>query len=146
MSKSKIVFIPGTWDILHFGHIRMFKKASEIAKVLIAGVNTDQSVLLAKGNLPIQPYKERVEVLEACMYVDKVVAHEGAKLNVNQLKELKVDVVYLGGDWEKKYLPGEYRVKQIIEIKYFPYIVSISGSKIKKAIVNSAVSKRRASI
>ena len=68
-----IITVNGVFDILHVGHIRLFKKAKEYGDTLIVLINSDESVKRLKGkNRPINSQFERMEVLESIKYVDKV--------------------------------------------------------------------------
>ena len=67
MSNIK-VFTTGTWDILHYGHINLLKKAKELGDYLIVGVNVTKN-----GKETYYTYEERAKILEAIKYVDKVV-------------------------------------------------------------------------
>ena len=70
--KPKIVATYGTFDMFHFGHERILKRAKEHGDYLIVGVSSDEYVL-EKGKKPIQTLEERVKYVESLPYVDKVI-------------------------------------------------------------------------
>lgn len=70
---DKIVFVPGVWDLLHFGHIKFLERASKFAGdngVVIVGVESDELVLGEKGRKPVIKLKDRMLALEGLKYVD----------------------------------------------------------------------------
>src|SRR3989339_1964032 len=72
-SGKKIVFTNGCFDILHAGHIKIFRKAKSLGDVLIVGVNSDRSIRDLKGpKRPVVPAKYRAEIISALEYVDYV--------------------------------------------------------------------------
>jgi len=134
MTKKRVVYVQGTWDLFHIGHLNILRKARKIATKLIVGVNTDESVQEYKGDYPVIPYQDRVEILKACSLVDEVVMSKMI-FNVDNLKKLNVDVIVLGSDWKNRYLEGKEEAQKAgIEIIYFPYTEGISTTEIKAKI------------
>jgi len=134
MTKKRVVYVQGTWDLFHVGHLNILRKARKIATKLIVGVNTDESVQEYKGDYPVIPYQDRVEILKACSLVDEVVMSKMI-FDVDSLKKLDVDVIVLGSDWKNRYLEGKEEAQKAgIEIIYFPYTEGISTTEIKAKI------------
>ena len=134
MTKKHVVYVQGTWDLFHIGHLNILRKARKIATKLIVGVNTDESVQEYKGDYPVIPYQDRVEILKACSLVDEVVMSKMI-FNIDNLKKLDVDVIVLGSDWKSRYLEGKEEAQKAgIEIIYFPYTEGISTTEIKAKI------------
>ena len=73
-------------DILHYGHIRYLKKCRSMCFILIVGVMTDRAIKKYKGQSPIMTYKERVEIIQAIKYVDRVVPQNELSFLPNLLK------------------------------------------------------------
>ncbi len=70
----KVVFTPGTFDVIHIGHGRYLQKAKELGDILIVGVELDSAIRLRKGpTRPVVPFRERVEMLCHLRHVDMVV-------------------------------------------------------------------------
>lgn len=135
IKKYNIVYVPGTWDLFHIGHVRLLRRASKIAKQLIVGVDTDKSVKRDKGEYPIVSYRERTIIIKACRYVDKIIWNNHNVPPVNRLKRWKIEAVVLGSDWKGRYLSGQKEAeKEGIEIVYFPYTEDISTTQIKEKI------------
>ena len=132
--KFKVVYVPGTWDLFHVGHLRILKRAWKLADWVIAGVNTDLSVLLHKGACPIIPFEDRVKILKACRYVDEVVKRI-VPVRAKKLKRLGVEVFVLGSDWKGKALEGlDKAIKAGIKVKYFSYTKNISTTEIQRKL------------
>ena len=131
MAKERIVYVQGTWDLFHVGHINILWKARNIAKKLIVGVNTDESVKNYKGNYPAISFFDRVTILEACRFVDGVLESD-LTFDIKVLKKYKVEVIVLGSDWKNKYLEGlEWMKTNGKKVVYLPYTQGISSSIIK---------------
>lgn len=132
--KTKnVVYVPGTWDLFHHGHVAILKKARRIATTLIAGVNTDESVEAGKGRRPTMAWRERAAVVLACRHVDCIVAN-GMDIPVDRLRQLGVDTIVLGSDWAGKDLPGLAEAEKTMRIVYYKYTDGISTTEIRKRI------------
>ena len=108
---KKIVFTNGTFDILHLGHVTYLEKAKALGDVLIAGVNSDQSVKTYKSpDRPINPEGERMKVLSALSCVDYVVLfREPTPLEL--IKRIRPEVLVKGSDWAKNKMVGAREVE-----------------------------------
>lgn len=103
----RIVFTNGCFDIIHSGHIELFKKISGMG-ILIVGLNSDKSIqsLGYKKFRPINNEDDRQEVLDAIKYVDYVqLFDEPTPLEL--IKKIKPDILVKGGDWKKGEIVGE---------------------------------------
>jgi D-beta-D-heptose 7-phosphate kinase/D-beta-D-heptose 1-phosphate adenosyltransferase len=104
-----IVFTNGVYDLLHSGHITLLKKCRERAGIngkVIVGLNTDESVKRLKGSSrPINSIADRISVLEAIKYVDKIYAFsEDTPLEL--IKRIRPDVIVKGGDYRAEDVVG----------------------------------------
>jgi cytidyltransferase-like protein len=98
----------GTFDLVHAGHIRLFKLARELCDVVIVGLNTDAFVVQYKGKLPAMQLEERMEIVKACKYVDRVEVNEGGYNSRMIIERVRPDVIFHGTDWM-----GESFMKQL---------------------------------
>ena len=94
----KKVITYGTYDLLHYGHIRLLKRAKALGDYLIVGLSTDEFNEL-KGKKSYHNYEVRKEMLEAIKYVDLVIPEENWEQKINDIKEYKADVLVMGNDW-----------------------------------------------
>lgn len=119
----------GTYDLLHYGHIRLLKRAKELGDYLIVALSTDE-FNATKGKKAYHDYETRKKMLEAIRYVDLVIPENNWEQKIDDIKEYKVDVTVMGGDWagSDKF---EY-LKDYCELVYLDRTEGISTSKIKK--------------
>ena len=107
LNKKKIVYLAFSTDIIHGGHIRILKKASELGKVIV-GVMSDQAVASFK-RYPVLDYEHRYEIIKNIKYVDEVVEQKSLSYKDN-LKNIKPDYVVHGNEWKNdnlKYIREE---------------------------------------
>lgn len=103
--NKKIVFTNGCFDILHVGHVRYLIKSSQYGDLMIIGLNSDESVKRLKGDSrPINPQKDRAEVLCALGCVDYVVIFD-ENTPEKLLDEIKPDIYTKGADYTIDTLP-----------------------------------------
>ena len=125
----KRVLTYGTYDLLHYGHIRLLKRAKELGDYLIVGLSTERFNELT-GKKTYHNYNTRKEMLEAIRYVDLVIPEENWEQKINDIKEYKVDVVVMGSDWANSDR-FEY-LRDYCEVVYLDRTEGISTTKIKK--------------
>lgn len=84
----------GTFDLLHYGHIRLLKRAKELGDYLIVALSTDE-FNAKKGKKAYHDYETRKKMLEAIRYVDLVIPEENWEQKINDVKEYKIDVTVM---------------------------------------------------
>ena len=131
-----IGYAPGAYDLFHIGHLNLLKHAAEHCDHLIAGVVSDEMLLLAKGRLPVVPLAERMEIVRNLRVVDDVHA-EVVPEKLDTWRSVRFDVLFKGDDWrgtEK----GDRLERDFaavgVEVRYFPYTVHTSSTKLRRAL------------
>ena len=89
----------GTFDLLHYGHIRLLKRAREMGDYLIVALSTDE-FNMKKGKKAFHDYETRKIMLEAVRYVDLVIPEKSWDQKIDDIKTYKVDICVMGSDWE----------------------------------------------
>ena len=97
--KYKIGYTTGVFDMFHIGHLNIIRRAKDLCDYLIVGVTTDQLCMARKNKLPIICEAERVAIVQAIRYVDKVVLQNDMD-KLRPVKEYGVDAVFVGSDWK----------------------------------------------
>ena len=123
----KIIWTNGCFDIMHPGHIELFKAAKALGDRLIVGIDTDEKVALDKGtDRPINNICYRVAMLKAIKYIDEVHIF-GSRKELEQLIEFyNPDVLIVGGDWRDGEVVGREYAK---EVRFFNRVGGYSTSK-----------------
>ncbi len=129
----KRILTYGTFDLLHEGHINIFKKARALGDYLIVAVSTDEFNKI-KGKESYYPYEQRKKIVESIRFVDLVIPEENWEQKIDDIKTYKVDVVVMGDDWA-----GSDRfdyLKEHAELVFLPRTDGISTTKIKEDLNN----------
>lgn len=125
--KPTVVFVTGTFDLLHWGHVEFLKKAKKFGDILIVGVHNDKAVMEYKGNYPILDIYERLKVVSTIKYVDYVTAiPTQAELGKGFYKAHNIDYQVQGEDNDDYSLPKELGIFRLVE-----YTKGISSTAIK---------------
>lgn len=124
----KRVITYGTFDLLHYGHINILKRAKEFGDYLIVALSTDEFNLNMKNKKCYFTYEERKRLLEAIRYVDLVIPEENWDQKVTDIKEYHVDTFVIGDDWEGKF---DFLKETGCEVIYLPRTPEISTTQIK---------------
>ncbi len=99
MKKYKIGYTTGVFDMFHIGHLNILRRAKEQCEYLIVGVTSDKLCLSRKHKMPIINEYERIAIVEAIRYVDKVVLQKDMN-KLDAVNTLSADVVFVGSDWK----------------------------------------------
>ena len=129
IANKTIVYTSGTFDMLHYNHLKMIEYARALGDILIIGVNTDELVLSYKTQ-PIIPFEERILLVKALKYPDVVIPQHSLD-HRDKVKKLNFDVFVVGDDWAGKF---DYLKDQGVSVVYFPYGQGISSSSLKQKI------------
>ena len=125
----KRVITYGTYDLLHYGHIELLRRAKEYGDYLIVALSTDNFNKL-KDKKSYYSYEQRKMMLESIQFVDLVIPENEWEQKVKDVKEYNVDTFLMGHDWE-----GEFDfLKNLCEVIYLNRTEGISTTQIKKEL------------
>ena len=124
----KRVITYGTFDLLHYGHINLLKRAKALGDYLIVVLSSDEFNWNEKHKKCYFSYEERKRLVESIRYVDLVIPEENWEQKSSDIQEFKVDTFVIGDDWEGKF---DF-LKEYCEVVYLPRTPEISTTQIKK--------------
>ncbi|PTJ80504.1 glycerol-3-phosphate cytidylyltransferase [Staphylococcus kloosii] len=125
----KRVITYGTYDLLHYGHIELLRRAREMGDYLIVALSSDEFNRV-KDKKSYYNFEQRKVMLEAIRYVDLVIAEEGWGQKEKDVERFEVDTFVMGHDWE-----GEFDfLKDKCEVVYLKRTEGISTTQIKKEL------------
>lgn len=118
----------GTFDLLHYGHINLLKRAKSLGDYLIVGLSTNEFNNIEKNKECYFDYDNRKSLLDAVKYVDLVIPEETWGQKVSDIQKYNIDVFVIGDDWKGKF---DYLKDIGVEVVYLPRTKEISTTKIK---------------
>lgn len=126
----KRVITYGTFDLLHYGHINLLRRAKQQGDYLIVALSTDEFNWDSKGKKCFFDYEKRKTLLEAVRYVDLVIPEHNWKQKKNDVEIYHVDTFVMGDDWMGKF---DF-LKEQCEVVYLSRTPEISTTQIKAEI------------
>lgn len=125
----KRVITYGTFDLLHYGHINLLKRAKEQGDYLIVAASSDEFNEI-KGKKSYFSFQERKKLLEAIRYVDLVIQEDTWEQKKDDIDKYQVDCFVMGDDWEGKF----DELGEFCEVIYLSRTPEISTTKIKNEL------------
>ena len=135
--KYKTGYTTGVFDMFHIGHLNILRGAKNYCECLVVGVTTDNLCFERKGKKPIICEADRMEIVSAIKYVDKVVPQE----NMDKLTAVKfygADVVFVGSDWKgtSEWEQYEKDFQSIgVDVVYLSHTEGISSTILRERLV-----------
>jgi D-beta-D-heptose 7-phosphate kinase/D-beta-D-heptose 1-phosphate adenosyltransferase len=128
------VFVNGTFDLLHRGHLELLNYASSLGDWVCVGIDTDDRVRKKKGpKRPIHNQEERKFFLESLKAVNEVRFFSNDKELENLVKSVDPDIMIVGSDWKGKSVIGSYHAAKLI---FFDRIGDYATTKTIEDIIN----------
>ena len=118
----------GTYDLLHYGHIKLLQRAKALGDYLIVGLSTDEFNWNEKHKKCYFTYEERKEMLEALRCVDLVIPEENWEQKKEDMHLYHIDTFVIGDDWKGKF---DFLKDEGVEVIYLPRTPEISTTQIK---------------
>ena len=134
----KRVITYGTFDLLHYGHINLLRRAKQLGDYLIVALSTDEFNWNEKRKKSYFTYEQRKQLLEAIRYVDLVIPEESWDQKSSDVREYHVDTFVIGDDWTGKF---DF-LKEQCDVVYLPRTPEISTTQIKNEL-NEARSDKK---
>ena len=125
----KRVITYGTFDLLHYGHINLLRRAKELGDYLVVVVSSDEFNLIEKNKVCYFNYEHRKSLVESIRYVDLVIPETSWEQKRSDVKEYHIDTFVMGDDWIGEF---DYLKEEGVEVVYLPRTKEISTTKIKK--------------
>jgi len=125
-SPMRRIITYGTFDLLHYGHIRLLQRCKEQGDYLVVALSTDE-FNAGKGKKSYFSYEDRKRMLEAIRYVDLVIPEETWEQKPDDVQRYHIDVFVMGDDWEGKF----DELEEHCEVVYLPRTPEISTTQIK---------------
>lgn len=125
----KRVITYGTYDLLHYGHINLLKRAKSLGDYLIVVLSTDEFNWNEKSKKCYFKYEQRKEMLESIRFVDLVIPEESWNQKKHDVHKYHVDTFVMGDDWVGEF---DFLKEEGVEVIYLPRTPEISTTKIKR--------------
>ena len=135
----KRVITYGTFDLLHYGHINLLRRARELGDYLVVALSTDEFNWNQKQKKCYFPYEERKRMLEAIRYVDLVIPEESWEQKTSDVDKYQIDIFVMGDDWKGKF---DFLQEQC-QVVYLPRTPEISTTRIKQDLKSKLSPKKR---
>jgi D-beta-D-heptose 7-phosphate kinase/D-beta-D-heptose 1-phosphate adenosyltransferase len=121
------VWVNGTFDILHIGHIKLLEFASQFGYLRV-GIDTDKRVKELKGeDRPFNTQDDRKKMLESITFVDEVVLFDSREELIENVKNFSPDIMVIGDDYKEQIVYGSEHAKKLV---FFEKIPNYSSTKI----------------
>ncbi len=129
----KRIITYGTFDLLHYGHINLLRRAKELGDYLIVCLSTDEFNWKEKHKKCYFSYEQRKSLLESIRYVDLVIPEESWSQKQTDVHEYYINTFVMGDDWKGKF---DFLEKEGVEVIYLSRTPEISTTQIKRDLKN----------
>lgn len=139
MYSMKRVITYGTFDLLHYGHINLLRRAKALGDYLIVAISTDEFNWNEKHKRSYFSYEQRKALVEAIRYVDLVIPEESWEQKRSDMHEYHVDTFVIGDDWKDSF---NYLEEEGVEVVYLSRTPEISSTQIKRNLYDANAVER----
>ena len=129
------IWTNGCFDVLHRGHVELFRFARSLGDELIVGIDTDEKVKKDKGRFrPINTLRDRKFILESIKYIDKVITFNSTQGLEDTIETILPNIMVIGSDWKGKTVIGQQYTDELI---FFDRIGDYSTTNILNGETNN---------
>lgn len=142
--QYRCAYVGGTFDLTHYGHFALFKRAKDIAATVVVSLNTDEFNERYKGRKPLLSLRERTAACLACRYVDAVTTNIGDEDSKPAILATRADVIIHDDSWtgealmEQMGLTYEWLDEHGIDMVYFPRTEGISTTNLIERVCEAS--------
>jgi len=129
----KRVITYGTFDLLHYGHINILRRAKAMGEYLIVALSEDEFNWDKKRKRCYFTYEQRKQLVESIRYVDLVIPETCWEQKISDIHKYHIDIFVIGTDWEGKF---DYLREEGVDVVYLPRTPEISTTQIKNDLIN----------
>jgi len=134
MTQPIKVFVNGTFDVLHIGHLELLNYAKQLGDILLIAIDSDRRVSEKKGaDRPFNNIINRLSLLENLKAVDIVEVFDSDTELENVIKEYQPDIMVVGSDWRDKKVIGSEFAKELV---FYDRIINESTTKTIESYIN----------
>jgi D-beta-D-heptose 7-phosphate kinase/D-beta-D-heptose 1-phosphate adenosyltransferase len=134
MTQPIKVFVNGTFDVLHIGHLELLNYAKQLGDILLIAIDSDRRVSEKKGaDRPFNNIINRLALLENLKAVDMVEVFDSDTELENVIKEYQPDIMVVGSDWKDKKVIGSEYAKKLV---FYDRIINESTTKTIESYIN----------
>ena len=127
MTKHRIIWTNGCFDVLHVGHIRMLEFAKSLGDKLVVGIDSDERVKKSKGmGRPVNTQEDRIEMLRSIKFIDDVVVFDSDYSLTEEISKSGASVIVVGSEYRDRGVIGSH----LAEVVYFDRIGEFSTTGI----------------
>lgn len=129
------IWTNGCFDLVHIGHIELFKYAKSLGQNLIVGIDSDSRVKSLKGiSRPINNQNNRKNFLHSIKYIDEVVIFDSNESLMDSILKHQIDTIVIGDEYKDRVVVGSHLVQSVL---FFPKIPNYSSSIIYEQSINN---------
>ncbi len=129
-SFMKRVLTYGTFDLFHYGHLEILRRAKELGDYLVVAISTDEFNWDEKQKKCVYSYEHRAAIVSAMKYVDEVIPETCWEQKKTDVATHDIDIFVMGHDWAGKF----NFLKEQCEVVYFPRTDGISSTDVKNDV------------
>jgi glycerol-3-phosphate cytidylyltransferase len=130
----KRIITYGTFDLLHYGHINLLRRAKAMGDYLIVALSSDEFNWNEKHKRTYFTYQQRKDLLESIRYVDLVIPENNWMQKKTDMHEYHIDTFVMGNDWYGKF---DFLKEEGVEVVYLERTPEISSTKIKNDLYDA---------